>query len=109
MNQESWVKINVFVPRTHLKVVLDAIGETEVNKIGDYDYCAYVSEGEGYFRPLEGAHPSRGKIGDITSVKECKIEFIAPRKEIARVREAIVTVHPYEEVVLDIMPLLVDK
>lgn len=83
-----------------------AIGEAGGGKLGNYSYCAWITEGQGYFLPLEGADPAIGKIGKIEKVEEVKIEFICEESKVKQVIEAIKKVHPYEEVPIDVIQLM---
>ncbi|MFA6423458.1 MAG: YqfO family protein [Patescibacteria group bacterium] len=104
VNQKIY-KIQVFVPETHLDQVRIAIGESGAGKIGNYDYCSYVSKGEGYFRPLKGSKPFIGKLDEIEKVSEYKIEFVCKDDQIEKTISAIKSVHPYEEIAFDVFPL----
>src|SRR3954471_9083349 len=53
-------KLVVYVPRAPAEAVLDALAEAGAGRLGDYDRCAWQTEGEGTFRPLPGAHPTLG-------------------------------------------------
>lgn len=74
--------------------------------MGNYSHCAFVSEGRGYFMPLEGSHPTVGAIGRIEEVEELKIEFICGRDKAIEIIAAIKKVHPYEEPAIDVFELL---
>lgn len=100
------VKIQLFVPKSHLNIIRLALGEAGIGKIGRYDYCSFVSAGKGYFRPLDGSNPSVGIIGKIEEVEEVKLEFVCSESEIEKVIEIIKKNHPYEEIALDIFPLI---
>lgn len=99
------VKIVVFVPQSHTEIVLEAIGKAGAGKIGNYDFCSFTSKGVGRFRPLAGANPSIGTVGNLEQVMEERIEFLCDRGVLREVIARIKTVHPYEEVALDIYPL----
>ncbi len=102
----EWVKIQVFVPPSHVDKVMAAISQTGVNRLGNYDHCFFVSKGEGYFRALEGADPVVGNIGEVTRVEELKVEFVCPQDKIQLVKDAVKQSHPYEVAPLDVFPLL---
>jgi len=106
MKQSKNVKIQVYVPLSHEKCLREAIGAAGGGHIGRYSHCAFVTKGMGYFLPLKGANPHIGRVGKIEHVNEMKIEFICPAKSVAKIIKAIKRVHPYEEVALDVMPLL---
>lgn len=99
------VKIVVFVPQSHTEIVLEAIGKAGAGKIGNYDFCSFTSKGVGRFRPLDGANPSIGTVGNLEQVMEERIEFLCDRGVLREVIAHIKMVHPYEEVALDIYPL----
>lgn len=106
MKQSKNVKIQVYVPLSHKNRLLEAIGDAGGGHIGKYSHCSFVTLGAGHFKPLEGAHPHIGHIGKIQSVREAKIEFICPAKKAPKIIKEIKRVHPYEEVALDVIPLL---
>ena len=107
--QTQNVKIVVFVPLTHCDIVRKAIGEADGGIIGNYSYCSFSSKGIGRFKPNNKANPYIGKLNSLEEVKEEKIEFICPIKTAKKVINAIKKVHPYEEIALDIYPLLDEK
>ena len=100
------VKIVVFVPETHADVVREAIGKAGAGRIGNYGFCSFSIKGLGRFQPLEGANPTIGKVGKRESVREERIETICPKDKLDSVTKAIKQAHPYEEVAVDIYPLL---
>lgn len=103
MNQ---VKIVVFVPKSHTDIVRQAIGDAGGGKIGNYSHCSYSVDGKGRYKPLEGAKPAIGKVGQYEEVEEERIEFVCNRSEAKQIIQAIKKVHPYEEVAFDIYPLI---
>jgi len=103
------VKIVVFVPQSHADIVRQAIGEAGGGVIGNYSHCSYSISGIGRYKPLAGAHPAIGKVGKFEEVREERIEFICERSKARKVISAIRKVHPYEEVVVDIYPLISEE
>lgn len=103
------VKIVVFVPTTHADVVRQAMGNAGAGVIGNYSHCTFSSKGIGKFKPSEGANPTIGEVGKLESVEEERIETVCPKDKVKEVIAAIKQVHPYEEVALDIYPLLSEK
>lgn len=103
------VKIVVFVPLSHSDVVRKAIGDAGGGKIGNYNHCSFSSKGIGRFIPQEGAQPAIGKVGKLEEVEEERIEFVCERQKAKGVIEVIRKVHPYEEVALDIYPLISEE
>jgi hypothetical protein len=103
---EETVKIVVFVPETHADAVREAMGRAGAGRIGRYLHCSFSSRGVGRFLPGEGTNPAIGEVGRIEAVEEERIEMVCERSLLAEVVEAIKRVHPYEEVALDVYPLL---
>lgn len=102
----KFVKIVVYVPSSHAEAVRKAMAESGCGHIGNYDCCSFSVKGVGRFRGLDGAKPFIGKVGKIEEVEEERIETICPRERIAEVMEALKAVHPYDEPVIDIYPLI---
>lgn len=103
------VKITVFVPKTHADKVREAIAKAGGGNIGNYSHCTFSSEGIGRFKPNEKANPHIGKANKLEEVEEERIEFICPKKDAKQIIKAIKHAHPYEEVALDIYPLINEK
>jgi len=100
------VKIVTFVPETHADSVREAIVNAGGGRIGNYTHCTFSVKGVGRFKPGVGADPAIGAIGSLESVQEEKIEFVCERVLAKKVMEAIRKVHPYEEVPIDVYPLI---
>lgn len=98
-------KIVVFVPGSHAEIVRKAMGDVGAGRIGNYTYCSFTSKGVGRFKPEEGADPSIGRVGNLESVEEERIEIVVDKDIVKNVITAIKRVHPYEEVALDIYSL----
>jgi hypothetical protein len=71
--------------------------------MGDYDSTQFQSTGSGSFRPLEGADPAIGAVGNVERVPETRIEMAADRRRREEVRAAMLAAHPYEEVAYDVL------
>ena len=98
-------KLVVFVPHEHADALRAAITEAGAGRIGDYDSCTWTSEGEGRFRPLDGATPAVGRVGEVETVAEARVEAVLPRGRRRAVVEALRAVHPYEEPAFDVIEL----
>ena len=73
-------KVTVFVPADAAAPVRAAMAEAGAGRIGDYDFASFTSApGEGRFRPLEGANPLVGSIGQLETVEEVRIEVVLDR------------------------------
>ena len=99
------VKLMVYAPATHAQSVREALFEAGAGEIGNYDCCSFNTEGTGTFRAGENANPFVGAIAQIHNEPEEKIEVIVPDFKTQTVLEALLAVHPYEEVAYDLIPL----
>lgn len=104
-NTSKIVKIVVFVPETHADLVRRAMGKAGTGKIGNYGFCSFSVKGVGRFLPGKGAKPAIGNVGKLESVKEERIETVCERSRLREVLKAIKSVHPYEELAIDVYPL----
>lgn len=104
--ENKTVKLVVFVPETHAKIVRDAMGRAGAGLVGDYAHCSFSVKGIGRFLPLPTAHPTIGKAGKKEEVREERIETVCYKKDLKKIIAAIKRVHPYEEVALDVYPLI---
>ncbi|HSX27339.1 MAG TPA: hypothetical protein VLG25_01005 [Patescibacteria group bacterium] len=100
------VKIVVFVPESHTDIVRKAIGDADGGRLGNYTYCSFSVKGIGRFKPEQGAHPAIGQVGKLEEVEEERIEITCEKEKATDVVNAIKSVHPYEEIALDVYSLL---
>lgn len=105
MDNFSEVKLEIFVPQEHVNQVREALANAGAGVIGNYDHCLAISQVTGSFRPLEGANPFDGQVGKISTVPEYKIEVNCRRELRNQVIQAVKNVHPYEEPLINIIPL----
>jgi dinuclear metal center YbgI/SA1388 family protein len=98
-------KLTVYVPAADAERLRTALAEAGAGRIGDYDHASFSSAGEGRFRPLEGAHPVIGVVGEVEVVDEVRIEVVVPRGRRAAALRAMLAVHPYEEPAYDVVEL----
>lgn len=104
-SEEALKKITVFVPRGYEDAVRNAMGDAGAGFIGNYSHCSFNVAGTGTFKPGEGTKPFIGEKGKIETVEEVRIETIVPEALVRKVINAMIKVHPYEEVAYDIYPL----
>ncbi|KZV97458.1 hypothetical protein EXIGLDRAFT_730676 [Exidia glandulosa HHB12029] len=105
-------KLVFFCPRANTQTILKSLFDTfpaRVGRIGLYEGCAFVTPGVGQFRPLPGANPTIGSVGEVEFVEEDKVEvLVAPAavgEGVKTVIDKLKTVHPYEEVAFDVYKL----
>ena len=106
--QNKVVKLVVFVPETHADIVRNAMGEAGAGTVGDYEYCSFSVKGINRFIPLKTAQPAIGRIGKLEEVVEEKIETVCYKKDLDKIIKAIKKVHPYEEIAIDVYPLVLN-
>lgn len=95
----------VFVPRDYTPKIIEAMHRGGGAVIGNYTHCTFRSSGTGTFRPVEGADPFTGDIGQLTEAAEDRLECIVSMENVSRVVTEIKQAHPYEEVAYNVYPL----
>lgn len=100
------VKLVVFVPEENADEVREALGKAGAGMIGEYSYCSYSIKGVGRFKPSDKANPHIGEPNKLKEVNEERIEVACEKDQAAKIIQVIKDVHPYEEVVIDIYPML---
>jgi dinuclear metal center YbgI/SA1388 family protein len=98
--EKRW-KLVVFVPLAQRDAVIDACARAGAGTIGNYDRCAFLSEGVGTFEPGAAANPVIGQPGVRTEVAEARVEMVVAECHRAGVERALREVHPYEEPAFD--------
>lgn len=99
-------KLVVFAPVSVTERLIDALAAAGAGRLGDYERCAWTTEGTGTFRPLDGAHPTIGSPGEVEQVAESRIEMVVPAGRRADVLAALRSAHPYEEPAFDIVAMV---
>ncbi len=102
---EAMDKLITFVPHADADRLLDSLADAGAGRIGDYERCGYLLEGTGTFRPLAGASPTIGSVGDVEQVPETRLEMVLPRERRGAVVSALRATHPYEEPAFDVVEL----
>jgi dinuclear metal center YbgI/SA1388 family protein len=105
IGEEQYLKLVVFVPRGHEEVVRTALAEAGAGHIGNYSHCTFQTGGTGTFLPLAGTNPFLGQQGRLEYADEYRLETILPEPIARRAVQAVLAVHPYEEVAYDLYPL----
>ena len=92
-------KITFYVPLKDKELVKNAMFKAGAGKMGNYDSCAFETEGIGQYRPLAGSNPHLGKLNQIEKVSEVRVEMICHTEEIIKnTISAMKESHPYETV-----------
>ena len=103
------VKIEIYIPKEYTHKLREALNNIGALGVGNYDNVMTVTKITGYWRPLEGANPFDGKINEISEADEDMVGFSTDAKNIQNIIKIIKEVHPYEEPVINIIPLLNDN
>lgn len=106
MDTFPYCKLEIFVPPSHLEVVAEALAQADAGHIGQYDRCLSFSPVTSRWRPLAGTHPYLGAQGQVSQEEELKVEVTCPTHRAAATVAAVKAVHPYEEPVINVIPLL---
>lgn len=102
---DKYMKLAVYVPVENVEEVRKALANAGAGHIGTYSDCAFMSEGRGMFRPLEGSNPHIGSINEVEKVREVKLEVIMGKANMQRVLSALLKAHPYEVPAYDVWGL----
>lgn len=90
------LKLGVYVPVQHSGRVQDALFAAGAGKHGNYDQASFSVQGTGTFRPMEGANPAIGRVGERAEVSEHLVEVVFPSYLKGAVVSALHGAHPYE-------------
>ena len=99
------VKLEIFVPQDYAFKIRDELAKVGVGRLGDYDHCVAMVSVRGFFRPLPGSKSFEGEEGKISEVAEYKVEVNCKRELVNEAIRVIRSVHPYEEPLVNIVPL----
>ena len=103
------VKIEIYIPEEYRDKLREALNNIGVLGAGNYDNVMSVTKVTGYWRPLENANPFDGEINKLSKASEDKIEFATDINNVENAVKVIKEVHPYEEPVINIIPLINDR
>ena len=109
MNNSKMFKLEIFAPETHFRMIQDSLQAAGAGRIGCYDCCLAYSHVTGAWRPLEGSSPFIGKTGERCEEPEVKIEVNVTDDRLEETIKAIRAVHPYEEPLINVIPLIYTK
>jgi len=99
-------KIVFFVPSADLERVKNAMFNAGAGRQGNYRECCWQTLGTGQFRPVAGANPAIGRLGELEQVEEWRVEMICEPHCLKAALNALLTSHPYEEVAFDLIELV---
>ncbi len=105
MPTTPFFKLEIYAPEESVDQILAALAQAHAGEIGKYDHCATLIPGQGFWRPLQGADPALGAVGQLFSGSEIKLELLCREEYLLEAVQAVREVHPYEEPVINILPL----
>ena len=102
----AFCKLEIFIPKSHLKQLQVALQCVDAGHIGNYDSCLSYSDVIGVWRPINNAKPFNGELNKICAAPEVKVEVTILSDNLEKTLAAIKEIHPYEVPVINIIPLL---
>ena len=101
----GYLKLEIFIPESHLEELEAALAKADAGHIGNYDCCLSYSYVMSTWRPLPGTNPYCGNTGIISRERELKVEVTICGEQLKQVMDAVRRIHPYEEPVVNVIPL----
>lgn len=98
-------KLEIFIPATHLEELRSALQRVDAGHIGNYDSCLSYSTVMSSWRPLCGASPFKGKVGELCEAEELKVEVTVTDERLEQTIAEVKAIHPYEEPVINAIKL----
>ena len=100
------IKLEIFVPCSHLEAIREALRSAGAGTMGNYDSTMSYSLVKGCWRALPGATPYDGDIGVLKEADEYKVEVCCTAELLQQTVDAIRAAHPYETPVINAIPLI---
>lgn len=100
------LKLIYYVPDSHLESTKQAIFSAGAGGIGNYEHCAWQVKGIGQFKPVKGADPYIGELGELEQVDEWRVETIVIEENAQAVAKALKASHPYEEPAFEFIQII---
>ena len=95
-----------YVHDSHLESTKQAIFSAGAGGIGNYEHCAWQVKGIGQFKPVNGADPYIGEVGELEQVEEWRVETIVIEENAKAVAKALKASHPYEEPAFEFIQII---
>lgn len=100
------VKLEIYVPEEYVGQLRDALACIDVCRIGNYSHVVSYQDTKGFWKPLEGSNPYNGRTGELCAGCESKMEVRCPIEKVKEALQVIKKIHPYEEPLIHIIPLI---
>ncbi|MCU0423956.1 MAG: Nif3-like dinuclear metal center hexameric protein [Bacteroidia bacterium] len=98
-------KVSVYVPKSHLVQLQQAMFNAGAGQIGNYSECSFYSEGKGTFKGNSLTNAFVGEPDKQHTEAEYKLEVVVPEYSLTQVINQMIAAHPYEEVAYDVVRL----
>ena len=105
MEKFRYCKLEIFLPEEYLSQIQKALWAVDAGHIGKYDRWLSYSLVRSQWRPLEGSEPFLGREGEVCAAEEVKVEVTCLAEKAAETVAAVKAAHPYEEPVINVIPL----
>jgi len=101
-------KLFVFCPDDEKIIfsIIEAASGAGAGFLGNYSHTCFLTKGTGNWKSEEGSNPTIGKVGELSHEPEVRIEMLCTEGKAKSVKEAIKSVHPYEEPEIDFVKLM---
>jgi hypothetical protein len=100
------VQITTTIPVKDADLLREALGKAGAGMLGDYSFCSFSIIGTGRFKPSASANPHIGTPNKLAVVEEEQISVNCDLADAKHIITALRTTHPYEEPLIDIVPLI---
>ena len=100
-------KIETYLPLDALDNIREALYKLGLGKVGNYEDCISWYQINSSWKPIDGANPYLGNVGEIKFAHEYKLEFRCDKDMIESAVKAIKDNHPYEEVYINVIEVMV--
>lgn len=100
------VKLEIYIPEEFVVPLRDALARIGLCQVGNYSHVISYQDTKGFWKPLEDSNPYQGTKGEICAGSESKMEVRCPAEKVVQAMTVIREIHPYEEPLINIVPLL---
>ncbi|EHU5198893.1 TPA: hypothetical protein RQJ80_004337 [Vibrio vulnificus] len=98
-------KLEIYAPETEVIAIRDVLNSVGAGVVGDYDSVISIVKISGFWRPTETSEPVTGEKGKINFGEEVRIDVRCQEPLVQATLDAVRKVHPYEEPVINVLPL----
>jgi len=96
----------IYIPEENIESVKSAVFSAGGGEMGNYSHCSWQVKGQGQFKPGLKSSPFLGEINKLEKVGEYRLELVCKDRNIKKVLQAMLEVHPYETPAYHIVKVL---